>query len=74
MKKFIRPVLYAAIGGVLGYSYYYFVGCSNGGSCPLTSRWYITTLYGLIAGVLMALPNKTNKKTKQDIGSNEGSE
>lgn len=56
MKKYLKPVLYAAIGGVLGYSYYFFVGCT--GNCPLSSRWYITTIYGLIAGVLMALPNK----------------
>ncbi|HJY62870.1 MAG TPA: DUF6132 family protein [Ignavibacteria bacterium] len=58
MKKYIRLILYAAIGGVLGYSYYYFVGCANGGSCPLTSRWYITTIYGFAAGILMAIPNK----------------
>jgi hypothetical protein len=62
MKKYLRIILYAVIGSVLGYSYYYFVGCSNGGSCPLTSRWYITTVYGLISGILISLPAK--KKTE----------
>jgi len=61
MKKYIRLILYAAIGGVLGYSYYYFVGCANGGSCPLTSRWYITTIYGFAAGILMAIPKKNQR-------------
>ncbi len=66
MNKYIRIILYSVIGGILGYSYYYFVGCSNGGSCPLTSRWYITTIYGLAAGVLMAISNKQQKNSGKD--------
>jgi len=69
VNKYLRLIIYSAVGGAIGFAYYYFVGCSNGGSCPLTSRWYITTIYGFIAGVLMALPNKTARKTEQE--SNE---
>jgi len=58
MNKYIKIGLYALIGGVLGYAYYYYVGCANGGSCPLTSRWYITTIYGFAAGILLGLPDK----------------
>jgi hypothetical protein len=60
LKRYLKPILYSAIGGVLGYSYYYFVGCTGG--CPLTSHWYITTGYGFAAGILMALPSKKKDK------------
>jgi hypothetical protein len=42
----------AAIGGVLGFAYYKFVGCSTG-ACPLTSSPYTSTLYGALVGWLM---------------------
>lgn len=50
-------ILSGAIGALLGYAYYYFIGC-NSGSCPLTSNWYVTTLYGLVAGIILGLPTK----------------
>jgi hypothetical protein len=62
MKKLIRYLLFAGAGAALGYAYYYFVGCANGGMCPLTSRWYITTVYGFISGILLALPGKKLKR------------
>jgi hypothetical protein len=55
-NKYIKFGLYGVIGGLIGYSYYYFVGCSNG--CPLSSNWYITTGYGLISGIILAMPSK----------------
>jgi hypothetical protein len=66
MKKYLKLILYGSIGGLLGYAYYYFVGCANGGSCPLTSNWYITTLYGAAAGVVLGLPQKS-KQISSDI-------
>jgi len=59
--------LYAVIGAGLGYGYYYYIGCSNGGACPLTSRWYITTIYGFIAGILLAIPQKNKAENEQKI-------
>lgn len=56
-NKFLKFGLYGLIGGVLGYSYYYFIGCTSGG-CPLTSNWHITTGYGLVSGLILALPQK----------------
>ncbi len=58
MKKYLKMLLYILIGGIAGYSYYYFVGCTNGGTCPLTSSWYITTIYGAAAGIVLGIPQK----------------
>ncbi|MGD9568171.1 MAG: DUF6132 family protein [Sedimentibacter sp.] len=42
----------AAIGGVLGFLYYKFIGCSTG-SCPITSKPLNSILYGAVMGALL---------------------
>jgi len=59
LKK-ILPVL---AGAVLGYFYYYFVGCRTG-SCPITGSPYISTLYGALMGLIWTIPTK--KKNVDD--------
>jgi len=49
----LKFILGIVIGGVLGFTYYKFVGCSTG-TCPLTSHPVITTLYGAALGALIA--------------------
>ncbi len=61
-NKFLKLGLYGIIGGLIGFSYYYFIGCTSGGGCPLTSTWYITTGYGLLAGIVMAIPQNKNEE------------
>lgn len=39
------------IGAALGYGWFRLVGCRTG-TCPLTARWWITTLYGALMGFL----------------------
>ena len=39
------------IGGLLGYAYYYFIGCSSG-SCPITSNPYASIFYGSVIGLV----------------------
>ena len=51
-KTMVGVLVGAAIGGVLGFLYYRFVGCSTG-SCPLTSNPYASTLYGIVLGALI---------------------
>ncbi|MCH8568940.1 MAG: hypothetical protein LAT67_11775 [Balneolales bacterium] len=41
------------IGGLAGFSYWYFIGC-NTGTCAITSNWLMSTLYGLGLGGLGA--------------------
>jgi len=43
----------AALGGVLGFAYWYFVGCASG-SCGITSVWWRSTLYGAFMGFLLS--------------------
>jgi hypothetical protein len=65
-KQFvIKKVLPVFGGAILGYAYYYFIGCYSG-TCPITSSPYISTLYGaLIAGILV-FPSKTKKEESDE--------
>jgi hypothetical protein len=49
----LRMLIGAAIGGGLGFGWQKLVGCSTG-TCPLTSNPFISTLYGMVMGVLIA--------------------
>jgi len=55
MKRFIKKyglyLLFALIGAIGGYLYWYYIGCKSG-SCPITSVWYTTSLYGAVLGYL----------------------
>jgi hypothetical protein len=49
---FWKPVLGAVIGGVAGFLYYYFIGCSSG-SCAITSSPYMSILWGSMLGLFL---------------------
>lgn len=49
----IQITLGAMVGGAAGFAYYRFIGCSTG-SCPITSNPWISTLYGMAMGSLVA--------------------
>ena len=51
-RYFWRPFLSIVIGGIAGFSYYYFVGCSSG-TCSITSSPYMSTLGGSLLGLFM---------------------
>ena len=40
------------VGGILGYAYYHFIGCTTG-SCAITSKPLNSTAYGMVMGYLM---------------------
>lgn len=65
MNRYYKLILFAILGGVLGYGYYYYVGCTSGG-CPLTSKWYVTTLYGFFAGGVFGIPGKKKKEKNEN--------
>jgi hypothetical protein len=65
MKNFISQYKYGLlgilIGGILGYAYYYFVGCSTD-TCAITSKPLNSTLYGMVMGYLILSSFKKTKK------------
>jgi uncharacterized membrane protein YjjB (DUF3815 family) len=58
-NKVFRRVLLIVIGGLLGYAYYYFVGCNNG--CPIQSNPYVSTIYSAAIGGILSFPTRNNK-------------
>jgi hypothetical protein len=50
----LRILIGVLLGGIGGYGWYRLVGCSTG-ACPLTSNPTISTLYGVLIGLLFAL-------------------
>lgn len=61
MKTSYKLTLGVGVGGLLGFSYYYFIGCQTG-ACPLTSNPFISTGYGAVLGLLISSGNKREKK------------
>jgi hypothetical protein len=63
----IKLSLFIIGGAVVGFAYYYFIGCRTG-SCPLTSNPLITTAYGSLMGLVLGFDsrvfNKLNKKNQ----------
>ncbi|MCL4551689.1 MAG: DUF6132 family protein [Bacteroidetes bacterium] len=67
----LKKILPIIIGAVLGYAYYYFVGCRTG-SCPISGNPYISTVYGAVIGLIWGLPSRKKKEIKKDEPGNEG--
>ncbi|MBC7451945.1 MAG: hypothetical protein H7259_10685 [Cytophagales bacterium] len=51
-KKYIWMLAGIIAGSIVGYAYWYFIGCASG-TCAITSVWYRSTLYGSIMGGLV---------------------
>ncbi|MBN2572417.1 MAG: hypothetical protein JXA68_09840 [Ignavibacteriales bacterium] len=59
-KKLIKIIFKISIillGGLIGYGFYYFIGC-NTGSCPITRSPYLSILFGIILGIIFIFPTK----------------
>jgi len=57
----LKLSLGVVIGGLIGFAYYYFIGCKSG-TCAITSSPVISTLYGVVLGLLWTLPTKKKGK------------
>ncbi len=69
-KSYIIRILPVLAGAVLGYAYYYFIGCASG-TCAITSNPYISTAYGAFTGLIFAFPTKKKKTSSEDKSENE---
>lgn len=56
MTIFIKKHLFAfvgiGLGAVAGFLYWQEIGCASG-TCPITSTWHNSTLYGTLMGYLL---------------------
>ena len=67
-KRYIKMLSGLAVGAILGYLYYYFIGCASG-SCAITSNPYNSTAYGALMGLVFMWPAK-EKEAKTDDEEN----
>lgn len=82
MKNFFKKnfklhhIIGVALGAVIGYIYYYKVGCKSG-VCPLKSNPYTMILYGVLLGYLlvdfMGMSYKKIKESKNKTKEDETS-
>jgi hypothetical protein len=52
------------IGAAIGYGFYYLVRC-QGGTCPLTSTWWVTTIIGAVFGLTWPKASKSTKPPEE---------
>ena len=63
IKKYItlKLMLGIVLGGLSGFLYYYYIGCSSG-SCPITSNPWSSIVYGSFFGGLIGFKKKEEVK------------
>ncbi|PLX08756.1 MAG: hypothetical protein C0596_05490 [Marinilabiliales bacterium] len=70
-QKLIFRIALTLLGVLGGYLYWRFVGCSSG-HCPITSKWYLSSLYGGVIGYLISgLFIKDKQKEQIDSEQNK---
>jgi hypothetical protein len=67
--SFWRPFIGTVLGGIGGFLYYHYVGCTSG-TCPITSHPLSSIIVGgimgyLIAGIFEKNEEKTNEKNDE---------
>ena len=61
-----RRAAFGLLGAIGGFAYYHYIGCATG-SCPITGNPYLSTVYGLLMGVL--IPAHKGAKKRPEIES-----
>ena len=62
-KNIVKLSIGVIIGGLIGFSYYYFIGCKSG-ACAITSNPINSTMYGVLLGAIWTFPTKEKKDKK----------
>jgi len=63
-KTTIITAVLIVIGAIAGFVYWKTVGCTSG-TCPITSKWHWTTLYGAFFGYVIGDTIKGYLKRKE---------
>lgn len=66
LEKYKFGLVGIFVGGVLGYVYYYYVGCTTG-TCAITSKPVNSTAYGMVMGYLMFSVFQKSKIKKENV-------
>ncbi|MEI8280437.1 MAG: DUF6132 family protein [Bacteroidota bacterium] len=62
IKKYKLELAGIGVGAIVGWCYWYFVGCASG-HCIITSRPLNSTVYGsIMGGLVFSMFKKNNKK------------
>jgi hypothetical protein len=67
LRTYLKPALGALLGAVIGYAYYYFVGCKSG-SCAISSNPVNSAAYFAVVGLIFFWDFPKSKDAKQDQG------
>lgn len=49
IKKHFLIISFVLSGAIAGFLYWRFIGCMSG-ACMIKSKWYLSTLYGMLFG------------------------
>ena len=63
LKQHQLGIAGVVVGGILGYAYYHFIGCSSG-TCAITSKPLNSSAYGMLMGYLTFSIFKKKKEGK----------
>jgi hypothetical protein len=65
IKKHRIKIIFLILGATGGFLYWHFIGCASG-TCPITSKWYTSSAYGMLFGYLFSdfFTDKKNIKTE----------
>lgn len=64
ISRYKQELAGAVAGAIMGWLYWYYVGCASG-TCPISSSPVVSTLYGGLLGILgIGVFKKENKQSK----------
>jgi hypothetical protein len=69
LQPYRRQIIATLIGATLGFSYYFFIGCSSG-TCMITSNPFVSTGYGALMGFLLIGTFK-KESPNENLGSRD---